>query len=109
MYFLHEAFPQIVGPEYTLRGLDYLLGTHPVSNVSLVSTVGANSKLIGYGNNRADFTFIPGGMIPGVTILQPDFPELMDAWPFLWYENEYVVDAATAFILASNAANVLAH
>jgi len=108
MYFLHEAFPEIIGPEYTLRGLDYLLGTHPVSNVSLVSTVGTESKLIGYGNNRADYTFIPGGMVPGVTILQPDFPELTSSWPFFWYENEYVVDAATAFILASNAANALA-
>lgn len=82
MYFLHEAFPEIIGPEYTLRGLDYLLGTHLVSNVSLVSTVGAESKLIGYGNNRADYAFIPGGMVPGVTILQPDFPELTTSWPF---------------------------
>jgi hypothetical protein len=44
-------------------------------------------------------------MIPGVVILQPDFPELKTGWPFLWYENEYVVDAATSFILAANAAN----
>ena len=108
MYFLHAAFPDIVGPEYTLRGLDYLLGAHPVSNISLVSTVGTESKLIGYGNNRSDYTFIPGGMIPGVIILKPDFPELNDAWPFLWYEHEYVVDAATAFILTANAANAVA-
>jgi hypothetical protein len=47
-------------------------------------------------------------MIPGVTILQPDFPELDESWPFLWYENEYVVDAASAFILASASANTLA-
>lgn len=107
MYFLHEAFPKIVGPEYTLRGLDYVLGTHPVSNVSYVSAVGTDSKLVAYGNNRADYTFIPGGMIPGVVILQPDFPELKDAWPFLWYENEYVVDTATAFILAANAADAV--
>ena len=58
--------------------------------------------------NRSDYAFIPGGMIPGVTILQPDFPELDDAWPFLWYEHEYVIDTATAFILAANAAEVLA-
>ncbi len=104
MYFLHQAFPEIVGPEYTLHGFDYILGVHPVSNVSYVSGVGTNSKLIGYGNNRADYTFIPGAMIPGVVMIQPDFPELKDAWPFLWYENEYVVDAATAFILTANAA-----
>jgi hypothetical protein len=108
MYFLHQAFPEIVGTEYTLHGLDYVLGVHPVSNVSYVSGIGAESKLIAYGNNRADYTFIPGGMVPGVTILQPDFPELKNDWPFLWYENEYVVDTATAFILAANCANVLA-
>jgi hypothetical protein len=108
MYFLHQAFPEIIGSEYTLRGLDYVLGTHPASNVSYVSSVGTHSKLIAYGNNRADYTFVPGGMIPGVVIIQPDFPELKDDWPFLWYENEYVVDAATVFILAANAANALA-
>jgi endoglucanase len=107
-YFLHAAFPDVIGTDHTLRGLDYLLGTHPVSNLSYVSGVGTQSKLIGYGNNRADYTFIPGGMIPGVTILKPDFPELDDAWPFLWYEHEYVVDAATAFILTANAANAIA-
>ena len=108
MYYLHCAFPELVSADYTLRGLDYVLGEHPATNVSLVSTVGTHSKLIGYGNNRADYTFIPGGMVPGVTIIQPDFPELSDAWPFLWYENEYVLDAASAFILTANAGAALA-
>ncbi|MGA8341198.1 MAG: glycoside hydrolase family 9 protein, partial [Candidatus Sulfotelmatobacter sp.] len=83
MYFLHQAFPEGIGPEYTLDGLDFVLGRHPVSNVSYVSTVGTESRLIAYGNNRADYTFVPGGMIPGVVIIQPDFPELKEAWPFL--------------------------
>lgn len=107
MYFLHQAFPDLIGPEYTLRGFDYVLGRHPVSNVSYVSSVGTSSKLIAYGNNRADYTFIPGAMIPGVVIIEPDFPELKDAWPFLWYENEYVVDTGSTFILAANAAEAL--
>ncbi len=105
MYFLHQAFPEIIGPQHTLDALDYVLGRHPVSNVSYVSTVGTQSKLIAYGNNRADYTFVPGGIIPGVVILQPDFPELKDAWPFLWYENEYVIDGVTSFIVAANAAH----
>ncbi len=109
MYYLHQAFPEAIGIEPTLRAFDYVLGRHPASNVSYVSTVGTVSKLVAYGNNRADYTFIPGGMIPGVVIIQPDFPELKDSWPFLWYENEYVVDAATSFIVAANAAAALAH
>jgi endoglucanase len=109
MYYLHQAFPGIIGTEPTLRAFDYVLGRHPVSNVSYVSTVGSVSKLVAYGNNRADYTFIPGGMIPGVVIIRPDFPELKDNWPFLWYENEYVVDAATSFIVAANAAAAVAN
>ena len=105
MGFLHQVFPENIGPNYTLDGLDYVLGRHPASNVSYVSTVGTQSKLIAYGNNRADYTFVPGGMIPGVVIIQPDFPEFRMGWPFLWYENEYVVDAVTSFILAANAAH----
>jgi len=109
MYYLHCAFPDIIGTDEMLRGFDYVLGTHPANNVSYVSTVGTASKLIAYGNNRADYAFIPGGMIPGVVIIEPDFPELKDQWPFLWYENEYVVDAASTFILAANAAAALTH
>jgi len=104
MYLLHQAFPDIVGPEYTLRALDYMLGRHPANNLSLVSTVGTQSKLIGYGHNRADYTFVPGGMVPGVIIIKPDFPELKTDWPFLWFENEYTVNTTTAYILAANAA-----
>lgn len=104
MYFLHRAFPETIGTDYTLRGFDFVLGRHPVSNVSYVASVGTSSKLIMYGNNRADYSFIPGAMIPGVALIGPDFPELKDAWPFLWYENECEVDNASKFILAANAA-----
>lgn len=107
MYFLHQAFPKIVGPEYTLRAVNYLLGTHPVSSTSWVSAVGTKSALMAYGNNRADFSFIPGGLVPGLVILQPDLAEFKEDWPFLWFENEYVVSGAAGFILAANAADAL--
>lgn len=108
MYQLHKAFPEIVGDEYTLRAFDYVLGRHPASNQSYVATVGTDSRLIGYGNNRADYTFIPGGLTPGMVVVQPDFPELKHDWPFLWFENEYVIDAVSAFVLEANAAAALA-
>ncbi|USI74753.1 glycoside hydrolase family 9 protein [Sphingomonas morindae] len=104
MYMLHTAFPDIVGPDYTLNALDYILGRHPANALSLVSTVGTQSKLIGYGHNRADYSFIPGGMVPGVIVIKPDFPELKTDWPFLWFENEYTVSTTSAYILAANAA-----
>jgi hypothetical protein len=104
MYLLHQAFPDIVGPEYTLKALDYMLGRHPANNLSLVSTVGTNSKLVAYGHNRADYSFVPGGMVPGVLIEKPDLPELKTDWPFLWFENEYTVSTTAAYILAANAA-----
>ncbi len=106
-YLLHRAFPQIVGPEPVLRGLEYVLGRHPVSNTSFVSGVGTHSQRIAYGNNRADFTFIAGGVVPGVLVLKPDFPEHKEDWPFLWGENEYVVDICANYILLANIANSL--
>ncbi|MBE3109941.1 MAG: glycoside hydrolase family 9 protein, partial [Acidobacteria bacterium] len=106
-HILHKAFPQIIGPEYTLRALDYVLGTHPASSVSLVSGVGARSKTIAYGSNRADYSFIPGGVVPGIVIVKPDYPELKEDWPFLWFENEYVIGAAALFIYVGNAADAL--
>ncbi len=104
MYMLHTAFPQVIGVDYTLRALDYLLGRHPYNNLSLVSTVGTQSKLVAYGHNRADYTFIPGGLTPGVILIKPDFPEVGTDWPFLWFENEYTVSTTSAYILAAKAA-----
>jgi len=104
-YVLHRAFPEIFGSEYTLRALAYVLGTHPASDVSLVSGVGARSKTIAYGSNRADYTFIPGGVVPGVVLVKPDFLELKEDWPFLWFENEYVINAGASFIYLANAAD----
>ncbi|ADG12067.1 glycosyl hydrolase [Caulobacter segnis] len=104
MYLMHKAFPDLIGPEHTLHALDYMLGRHPANNLSLVSTVGTRSKLNGYGHNRADYGFIPGGMAPGVLVIKPDFPEMITDWPFLWFESEYTVGSATAYILAAKAA-----
>jgi len=104
---LHRAFPNVVGPEYAVRGLGYVLGTHPVSSVSLVSGVGARSMTVAYGNNRADYSFIPGGVVPGIVIVRPDFPELKEDWPFLWFENEYVIGAAAVYVYVANAVRAL--
>ncbi len=106
-YLLHKAFPNIIDPDYTLRGLNYIYGCHPGSNVSFVSAVGTDSKMVAYGNNRADYSFIAGGVVPGVLILAPNFPENKEDWPFLWGENEYVIGLAANYIFLANAVNDL--
>lgn len=106
-YHLHKAYPDLIGREYILRGLNYILGCHPASNVSFVSGVGTRSKKVAYGNNRADYTFIAGGVVPGVLVLKPDFPENKEDWPFLWGENEYVIDICADYIFLANAVNDL--
>jgi hypothetical protein len=106
-YFLYKAFPSIISPEDVYRGLHYIYGTHPGSDISFVSGVGADSKMVAYGNNRADFSFIAGGIVPGVLILPPDLPENKEDWPFLWGENEYVVNLGASYIFLVNAANEL--
>jgi hypothetical protein len=102
-YMLHQAFPDLVESEDVYRGLNYILGTHPASDISFVSGVGARSKTVAYGMNRADFSFIAGGIVPGVLILKPDFPENKEDWPFLWGENEYVISLAASYLFLANA------
>jgi len=102
-YYLHRSFPAIINAEYVFRGLNYIYGCHPGSNISFVSGVGTRSKEIAYGNNRADFTFIPGGVVPGELIIPPDFPENKEDWPFLWGENEYVINVGASYIFLVNA------
>ncbi|WP_246068632.1 glycoside hydrolase family 9 protein [Microbulbifer harenosus] len=106
-YWLHKHFPHIVENDLVFRSLDYILGRHPGSNLSLVSGVGAESKLVAYGSNRADFSFIPGGVVPGVLILPPDFPENKENWPFFWGQNEYVITVGASYIFLANAVQAL--
>ena len=105
---LHQYFPDIISKEPAIRGLNYILGCHPASSISFVSGVGVNSKKVTYGNNRADFTFIPGGMVPGNYLIKPDFYENQENWPYIWYENEVVVDGCAGYIyLASLIDNIV--
>ena len=109
MYFLHKAFPDLVSPEYTLRAVNYILGTHPVSSTSYVAGVGTVSKLKTYSNNRADNAYIPGAVIPGYIIIKPDFPECIDDFGFLWFEDEAVVAGSASWVVAGNAAVAITH
>ncbi|MCB9056181.1 MAG: glycoside hydrolase family 9 protein [Chitinophagales bacterium] len=97
-YYANKFYPDIINQEYIYKGLGYIFGCHPYSNLSFVSTVGTRSKKITYGNNRADFTFIAGGIVPGILILKPDFPENKEDWPFLWGENEVTVGGCASYI-----------
>jgi hypothetical protein len=106
-YYANKYFPEIIDSEYVLKGINYIFGCHPYSNISFVSSVGTKSKKITYGNNRADFRFIAGGVVPGLLLLKPDFLENKEDWPFLWGENECVIDTGAAYILLSLAVNDL--
>jgi endoglucanase len=106
-YMAYKAFPEIIEKEDVYKGLNYLFGCHPHSNISFVSAVGTRSKKVAYGSNRADFSFIAGGIVPGVLILNPDFPENKEDWPFFWGENEYIIDIGAAYIYLANAVNDL--
>ncbi len=102
-YFANKHFPDIVSSEYVFKGLNYIFGCHPYSNLSFVTSVGAHSKKITYGNNRADFTFIAGGLVPGLILLKPDFLENKDDWPFLWGENECTIGGCASYVFLANA------
>jgi hypothetical protein len=108
MYFLHRAFPDLVSPEYTLRAVNYILGTHPVSSTSYVAGVGTVSKTQIYSNNRGDNAYIPGAVIPGYIVIKPDFPECIDDFGYLWFEHEAVVASSASWVLAGNAAEAIA-
>ena len=104
VYFLHKAFPDLVSSDYTLRAVNYILGTHPVSSTSYVAGVGTVPKTQTYSNNRADNAYIPGAVIPGYVIIKPDFPECIDDFGFLWFEDEAVVAGSASWVVAGNAA-----
>ncbi|WP_075184780.1 glycoside hydrolase family 9 protein [Teredinibacter haidensis] len=90
-YFFNKSWPQYTGSEDFLNALNFILGVHPGENtISFASGVGANSATVAYGVNRADWSYIPGGVISGTALIRPDLPELK-TWPFFWQQTEYVM------------------
>jgi hypothetical protein len=60
-----------------------------------------------YGFNRADWSYIPGGVVSGTALIRPDLPELKD-FPFLWQQAEYVMGGgATHYMFLALAADHL--
>ena len=95
-YFLHKSYPDIFGPELIFDALNFVLGCHPGSNnMSFASGIGTKSATVGYGLNRADWSYIPGGVVSGTALIRPDFPELL-VFPFLWQQVEYVMGGGSS-------------
>jgi hypothetical protein len=107
-FYAYKAFPDIMNQKYVFKGLNYIFGCHPYSNISFVNAVGTRSKNVAYGNNRADFTTIAGGIVPGLILLKPDFLENKDDWPFFWGENEVTIGGSADYIFLSKAAGEIA-
>ena len=107
-YMVWRYYPDLIDPELVLAGLNFIYGNHPYSNVSFVTAVGVNTKKVAYGNNRADYTFIPGGIAPGLVLLQPDFLEHKDDYPFLWGENECCTRTVPSYVTLSIGAEEIA-
>lgn len=95
-YFLYTGFPDLVGKEYMMNALNFILGCHPgINTASFASGVGSRSMTTAYGYNRADWSYIPGGVVSGTALIRPDFPELKD-FPYLWQQTEYVLGGGSS-------------
>jgi endoglucanase len=102
--FASKQFPDIISVNEVYKAMNYLFGCHPYHNYSLVATLGATRpKAVFYGNNRADFSFIPGNVAPGILFRKPDHFENYDDWPFLWGQNEGTIGGNTAYLIFGEA------
>ena len=102
--YAHIYFPDIISKDEVYRVSNWLYGCHPYHNYSFVAVVGATRpKQVFYGNNRADFSFIPGNVAPGLLFRKPDHFENYDDWPFLWGQNEGTIAGNTQYIIFGSA------
>lgn len=107
-YLIWRQFPDMVDPELVLKGLNYIYGCHPYNNVSFITSVGVNTKKVAYSNNRADYSVIPGGVVPGLIVKKPDFLENKDDYPFLWGENECCINSVPNYVMLNLACDEVA-
>lgn len=108
-YLIWRQFPNLVDPELILKGLNYIYGCHPYNNVSFITSVGVNTKKVAYSNNRADYTVIPGGVVPGLIVKKPDLLENKDDYPFLWGENECCINSVPNYVMLNLACEQVAN
>jgi hypothetical protein len=102
--FASKYYPDIIDPRNSFKAANWLFGCHPYHNYSLVAAVGAaRPKAVFYGNNRADFSFIPGNVAPGILFRKPDHFENYDDWPFLWGQNEGTIGGNTSYLIFGTA------
>lgn len=101
-----RGWPEAVDPDSWLNALNFVLGVHPGENTaSFVSGVGSHSATVAYGVNRADWSYIPGGVVSGTNLIRPDLPELK-TWPYFWQQTEYVMGGGeTNFMFLALAAD----
>ena len=108
--YAHLYYPDIVKKDEIYRVANWLYGCHPYHNYSFVAAVGAaRPKAVFYGNNRADFSFIPGNVAPGLLFRKPDHFENFDDWPFLWGQNEGTIAGNTQYIIFGSSLKNLVH
>ncbi len=101
--FASKYFPDIIDASHAFKATNWLFGCHPYHNYSLVATVGAaRPKAVFYGNNRADFSFIPGNVAPGILFRKPDHFENYDDWP-LGGQNEGTIAENTGYLIFGSA------
>lgn len=98
-YYANKYFPDIISKDEVYKCADFIFGCHPYHNRSFVMGVGVRPKNVSYGNNRADFSFIPGALVPGLILLQPDYMENKDDWPFFWGQNEATIAGNAQYLL----------
>ena len=98
--YAYKYFPQIIEKRHIYKAANYLFGCHMYHNYSLVAAVGATRpKNVFYGNNRADFSAIPGNVAPGLLFRHPDHFENYDDWPFFWGQNEGTIAGNTSYVI----------
>ena len=106
LFFFIEAYEDLYEPELLFSSVNFVLGAHMASNHSFVSGVGSKSATLVYGFNRADKSYQPGGVISGVTLINPDFVEYRGrAWD--WYQTEHVISGSAAYVFDVLAADYL--
>lgn len=105
-YYYNLAWPDIYTLDNLYNSLNYNLGCRPGNTVNtLVSGVGAESPTVAYGNNRADWSYIPGGTFwNAVNLVSPDLAE-DKVWPYFWQEREYIITAPCYYMFSVLAVN----
>ena len=104
-YYANKFYPDIINRRIRVQGIELYFWLPSLFQYFFCFFCRNKIEESYLWKQQGKFSFIAGGIVPGILVFKPDFPENKEDWPFFWGENEVTVGGCADYILLGTAVN----